>query len=279
MTSVSLVVTDLDGTFWHSDDQIPPEVVAAAGEVTGRGVPLLVATGRRLASTRRPLARVGLTPPAVVLNGALGLHLGTGERFHLAPYPAEQALAAYDAFVGVGLSPVVYVDGADHDVYFGHDTSTHATHVRGLSETAGVVRGPGDDGSDELRAIAAQHPVLGFSVLGMAATTANDAANALRPIVEVHVDRSIDVPGAVALTAAPAGQSKWDGVLAFCRAHDLDPTRVLAVADGPNDIELLTNAAVAVVPEVAHELALELADHVIPSAADGGWREILPLLN
>jgi hydroxymethylpyrimidine pyrophosphatase-like HAD family hydrolase len=64
-------------------------------------------------------------------------------------------------------------------------------------------------------------------------------------------------------------------VLAFCATRGLDSTRVLALADGPNDIELLTSAAVRLVPAVAHPAALALADHVIPSAADGGWAQVL----
>ncbi|HJR26705.1 MAG TPA: HAD hydrolase family protein, partial [Acidimicrobiales bacterium] len=66
MPPVELVVTDLDGTLWHTDDHVHPEVVAALAELAGRGVPVLVATGRRVTSTRRPLARIGLAPPAVV---------------------------------------------------------------------------------------------------------------------------------------------------------------------------------------------------------------------
>ena len=74
---------------------------------------------------------------------------------------------------------------------------------------------------------------------------------------------------------APFGQSKWDGVLAFCAARDLDPDRVLALGDGTNDIELLEGAAIALVPEVAHQVALDRADHVIGAAADGGWVAVL----
>ena len=50
---------------------------------------------------------------------------------------------------------------------------------------------------------------------------------------------------------------------------------VLALADGPNDVELLTHAAVGLVPAVAHPVALDLATAVIPSAADGGWAAVL----
>ena len=70
----------------------------------------------------------------------------------------------------------------------------------------------------------------------------------------------------------------WDGVVAYCAAHGIDSTKVMAVADGPNDIELLTNAAVRVVPKVAHPSALELASAIIPAAQDAGWSEVPSLL-
>src|SRR3546814_15680508 len=95
---VSLVVTDLDGTLWHHDDHIDPEVVAAIGKLEDLGVPLLVATGRRLASTRGPLARIGVAPPAAVLNGALGADRATDESFHRAPSPPDEAIAVPAAF-------------------------------------------------------------------------------------------------------------------------------------------------------------------------------------
>jgi hydroxymethylpyrimidine pyrophosphatase-like HAD family hydrolase len=279
MSAVSLVVTDLDGTFWHTDDHVPPAVLAAVAELERRGVPLLVATGRRLASTRGPLARVGLAPPAVMLNGAIGIDLATRARFHLAPFAVAEALATYDAFVSVGLSPVVYVDHPTFDVVISHTPDTNPAHVQALGDTAGRFHGPGTRSTvDDLRQAVADLPVLGFSMIGVPFPAAEAAFAVLEPLVEPHLDRSFDHPGMASLTAAPRGQSKWDGVLAFCRLHDLDPTKVLAVADGPNDVELLEAAAVRVVPEVAHPSALGLATNVIPSARDGGWAEILPLL-
>jgi hydroxymethylpyrimidine pyrophosphatase-like HAD family hydrolase len=62
MPSIDLIVTDLDGTLWHTDDHVDPKVVAALEELERRGMPLLVATGRRTASTRAPLARIGQSP-------------------------------------------------------------------------------------------------------------------------------------------------------------------------------------------------------------------------
>ena len=269
MPAVDLVVTDLDGTLWHTDDHLPETVLKAWRELERRGVPVLVATGRRTASTQGPLGRYGLTPPAVVLNGALGLDLATGERFHRAPFPRAEALAAYDAFRSVGLSPVVYVDHPRFDVFLNQDPDTNPAHVAALGDTAGRFH------DDELRRLVGTQAVLGFSLIGVPFGPAEAAFAALAPIVEPHLDRSIDFTGMASLTAAPRDQSKWDGVVAYCQGHGLDSRRVLALADGPNDIELLTGAAVRLVPAVAHQAALDLATEVIPAAADGGWAAVL----
>ena len=80
--TIGLVVTDLDGTLWERPETIPERTLDAIAELERRSIPLLIATGRRVASTRDPLAAVGLAPPAVVLNGGLGVDLASGQRFH-----------------------------------------------------------------------------------------------------------------------------------------------------------------------------------------------------
>lgn len=262
--SVSLVVTDLDGTLWHTDDHVEPSVVAAARALADRNVPLLVATGRRPTTTRRPLGAVGLAPPAVVLNGALGVDLATGARFHRAPYPTDQAAAVLAAFRSVGRDPVVYVDRPDVDAVLSATPSTHPDHARAIGGA------PVD-----LDRTVAEDAVLGFSMIGVAHADCVAAAEAVGELAETHLDRSLEFTGRGTITVAPHGQSKWDGVLAFCAAHDLDPDRVLALGDGSNDLELLDGAAIALVPEVAHQAALDRADHVIGAAADGGWVAVL----
>lgn len=69
------------------------------------------------------------------------------------------------------------------------------------------------------------------------------------------------------------------GVAAFCALHGLDPNAVMAIGDGPNDADLLENAAIAVVPDDAHLAAQRHADHVVGAARDGGWADILHLLD
>lgn len=263
---ISLVVTDLDGTVWHTDDQIPDVVVSAIGELKRREIPLLVATGRRLASARDPFARIGIALPSVVLNGALGVDLTDGSRFHRAPFTADQATAVLAGFRSAGLAPVIYVDHPRFDVFLDPNPSTHPSHVMMLGATAAT---------DELDRVVAEEAVLGFSMIGVAHHDGRAANEAVGHVAEVHLDRSLDFDGMVSFTVAPRGQSKWDGVLAYCAVHGLDPRGVLALADGPNDLELLDEAAVSLVPEVAHPEALSRADHIIPPAAAGGWAAVL----
>jgi hypothetical protein len=263
---VTLVVTDLDGTLWHTDDHVPDQVRAAFHTIRAAGIPLLVATGRRLGSTRRPLDAHGLRAPTVVLNGALGVHDGSDERFHCAPYPPDEAAAVLRSFRSVGLEPVVYVDHPDWEVVLGPDPSTHPRHVEALGPSAGRVA-PED--------AVAGLTVLGFGLIGIEHADAAAAHRSIGDAAETHLDRSLDHPGLASLTVAPLGRSKWDGVLAYCDATGIDPDGVLALGDGPNDVELLDHAALRLVPHGSHPAALERADHVIAAATDGGWAQVL----
>lgn len=265
IVEVSLVVTDLDGTLWHTDDHLHPDVIAAFAEVQHRGIPLLVATGRRLASTRRPLRAHGLSAPLVVLNGALGLEW-SGERFHSSSFPDDEASDVLGAFERVGLEPVVYIDHPTFEVVLGPSPDTHPEHAHALGPDALRV---------ELREALASTTVLGFGLIGVEHHHGVAMVDAIGGRAATHLDRSLDHPGMVSLTVAPRRRSKWDGVLAYCDATGLDHTRVLALADGPNDLELLDGAAVRLVPEGSHPAALERADHLIGRASVGGWAQMI----
>jgi hydroxymethylpyrimidine pyrophosphatase-like HAD family hydrolase len=269
MASGDLVVTDLDGTLWHHERAIHPKTEAAFRHVIDSDTVILVATGRRRGSVLRPLRPLGLLPPAVVLNGAIGLNLATDERFQSSPFAAEDALAVLDAFRDVGLDPCLYVDEPECEVIVSHTPSTSAEHLASLT---GVLR-PAD-----LDQAAREQPIYMFSLIGLPHGQLLEAAEKCAGMSETHLDRSFDVPGMATITVAPMGQSKWNGVQAWCRHLDCTPTRVIALGDGPNDVELLSRADLALVPENSHPAAIELADHLIPKPDEGGWAAVLDYL-
>ena len=265
---VALVVTDLDGTLWHEPSTVHPRTQAAVTKVAAGPVPLLAATGRRVHSTISALDGLGVRPSAVVLNGALGIDLATGERFHQGGFTTDEAVAVLEVFQAHGIDPCIHVDDDLHPVRVSETPSTHPEHLAGFGHHARVC---------DLVAVVGDDRVLAFGVLGLDERLAQEVGAALEAVATPHVDRDREFRGC-SVTAAPRTGSKWDGVAAYCRRHGLDETAVLASGDGPNDVEMLAHAAVAVVPEDGHPRALALADHVVGRAADGGWAELVELL-
>ena len=267
--AIDLVVSDLDGTLWHLDHDLHHRTREAVAELERRGIPLLIATGRRLRTTAGPLARFGLTPPAIVLNGALGVDLATDERFHVLAIPRPSAEAVLAAFRSVGLEPCIYVDGPGTEVFLSHQPSTHPDHVTSLGEYAHP---------DDLDRVVAEEVVLGFSVLGRPEAELTPVLDALGDAGVGHLNRALDY-GEFSITVTGPGMSKWEGVVAYCARAGLDPSRVLALGDGMNDLELLKGAAVAVVPMDGDPLVLEIAHHTVGPAIDGGWADLVDILD
>ena len=276
--NVRLIVTDLDGTLWHPAHGTHPKAADAIRRVAADGPPLLAATGRRIGSTRRPLAALGVAPPAVVLNGALGLELDPAapsrRRFHRVAFEADEAAGMLAAYRAHGVDPCVYVDPADDDraveVWLSPTPSTHPDHASRF----GAAGATGD-----LDAVVATATVLSFGVLGIAHDVGVAIVDEIGGAAEPYFDRALEYPGTYQLHVAPKGISKWDGVLAFCAREGIDPSDgIVVLGDGPNDVELLAHAALALVPEDAHPAAAAVAHQRIPSSIDGGWAAILDLL-
>jgi hydroxymethylpyrimidine pyrophosphatase-like HAD family hydrolase len=264
MADITVVVTDLDGTLWWGREVAHPTTRAAWAELEGKGIPVLVATGRRITSARDALGHLGLQPPSVVLNGALLVDFATGERLHRRHYRVGDATLILEAFRNQGLEPCVYVDHPDVEVFVGPRPSTHPEHLISFGTTAT---------SGDLDDVVTSVPVFSFGMMGADPEPLARVAATLAGVAESHLGP--DFYGGHTLTVAPIGLSKWIGVVAYCTQRGLDHERVLAIGDGPNDRELLTNAAVAVAPDDAHPDALAVADHVVSSPRVGGWAEIL----
>jgi HAD superfamily hydrolase (TIGR01484 family) len=267
--TIELVVTDLDGTLWTAGEELHHATLDAWRTLESRGGTVMVATGRRVTSTREPLSRLGLSPHAVVLNGALAVDLATDERFHRQCYTAADAARVLAAFRAVGVEPCVYVDHPDRDVHIGEAPATHPSHLATLRISGGPV---------ELEGVIDDHEILMFGLMGHPDREAlAEVAAALADSAEVHLAPDSQF-GGHSFTVTPQGLSKWVGVTACCERLGLDPSRVLAIGDGTNDVELLASAAIGVVPRDGSAVALEVADVVVSPTRDGGWAEILDLV-
>lgn len=268
MAAVELVVTDLDGTLWDAGERIHERTLSALRELGRRGTPLLVATGRRPRSAAEVLAREGLQPPAVLLDGAVGHELASGQAFHRAPFCSSDASAVLRAFRDAGLSPCVYIDRPDADVVVDDAPSTRPEHLRHIGRW--LARG-------DLADVVASEDVLAIGLVGHDPAPLHDVYARIEGIAEGAVVQDLFFGDATLITR-PRGISKWNGVLAYCAANRLAADNVLALGDGANDIELLAGARVACVVSDGCAEALALADHIIQPASQGGWCAVLDLV-
>src|ERR671921_889913 len=155
--AVQLVVTDLDGTLSDAAERIHPASVRAIRDLDAAGIPVLVATGRRLRMACAVLEAGGLTGPAVVLDGALGLDLRDGRVFHQVAFPPTAARQVLEAFAAAGLSPCVYVDRPGVDLVVGRDPSPPPGPLNRARPLVGVAdRGGGVE----------TEPVYAFAIVG-----------------------------------------------------------------------------------------------------------------
>ena len=266
--AVQLVVTDLDGTLSDAAERIHPASVRAIRDLEAAGIPVLVATGRRLRMACAVLEAGGLTGPAVVLDGALGLDLRDGRVFHQVAFPPGAARQVLEAFAAAGLSPCVYVDRPEVDLVVGDRPSTHPDHL--ARARPWVV-------AEDLHRVVETEPVYAFAVVGRPAPLLEPVPRLVGAAGSASIVGDL-IYGGSTVQVRPPRVSKWNGVLAFCADQGLDPGRILAVGDGANDLELLEGAAVACAVTTASPAVLARADHVLGPPSSGGWAGVLDLV-
>ncbi len=71
---------------------------------------------------------------------------------------------------------------------------------------------------------------------------------------------------------------KWEGVAAFCAQKGIDATKVLAIGDGENDVELLSHAAIPCAIAGACDNLVAQASHLIGRPGNGGWARVADLV-
>jgi HAD superfamily hydrolase (TIGR01484 family) len=267
---VQLVVTDLDGTLWDRDCVIHPSAVVAVGQVLARGTPILAATARRQRSVLPRLAPYGLSLPLVLLDGALGRDPRDGATFHRRVFDHDSAPSVLEAFAEHGIEPCLNVDDR-RDVVIGPDPSSPAANVAYLASFG--ARG-------DLMQTAMSAAVFSFQLFGLPRDVLQPVADAVhhRGLGSATVAHDI-THGKFCLTVRPYGVSKWEGVLAFCAHAGIDPAGVLAIGDGENDVELLEGAGRSCAPASGSAAARAAAQTVVGPLEDGGWADIVALLD
>lgn len=266
-----LVVTDLDGTLWDAHQSIHPRTTEAVAELDERGIPLLVATGRRQSSTKSGFALNDFWRPAIMLNGTIGVDFPNDETFHTVTFTADEGVEVLEAFAECGHVPCVY--GSDGFTYLADDATTSPRH------RSGMIGGLGDVRNDDPTPLVEGQQVLGFSIIGVELKGLETLAPRLREF-GMFVDTYQDpLYGGWSVMAQPPGVSKLTGIEAFIDHSGLDNPFIIAMGDGGNDVEMVRGADLGLAISGGDDGVLAVSDRQIGGPAQGGWAEVIGIID
>lgn len=263
-----LVATDLDGTLLRDDLQLSARTRAALDAARGAGIDVVPVTARQPMGLAPIAAQAGFGGWALCANGALGIHLVSGEVLFEARLEVEVQRAVAEA-LRRQLPGLVFASVRQRGEVFVAEPGYAA-----LATFSDHKRDPGTMGAHPLDEVLAQpsiklvarHPELcrdavleavrGLGLGGFEATHSG------APFVEV----------------LPRGVSKAWGLARLCAHLGVEAGEVLAFGDAPNDAEMLAWAGRGVAVANASPESRAAADELTASNQEDGVAAVLEQL-
>ena len=239
---VKLIVLDLDGTLLgHSGDSPATDMWKRRGGLVASlnyyRVPLTIATGRAYAGARviAEIVSPHKTTPFVLYNGSAVI---SGDGVLLAHTPIDEAsiLSLTDAVQRTGGSALTYWLRAD---FSGQ-----------LEGEWAVFSGHGDSPEREFNGLPVSTPdevPPGAScVAALLWAEDPDVRSKLHDAVSTIEGLSVTTSSSRFIEVRPAGSTKAVGLNALLRNLQIEPTKVMAIGDNDNDVELLAAVGIGV---------------------------------
>ncbi|NBW86610.1 MAG: HAD-IIB family hydrolase [Planctomycetia bacterium] len=276
---VRLLALDVDGTLTNSRHEVADSTSGAIARVVAAGVRVMLATGRRYRDTLPVAGRLNVDTPLVTASGALVKRPsdhGTLHRAAFAPGLLEGVLAEV---VAAGHEPILYTDSFAEGYDF---------HCRSLADAR---RGGGGlaDYLDRNRDLA--RVTLDLDVAPPAAAFAGFAMGERDPMRELQRRLEEAFPGRLSLHTirsprylhwmceiAPAGVTKWTGVMAVAREWGIAACEICAVGDDVNDLPMIRGAGLGVAMGNARPEVLADADVVVGTHDGTGMSDVAELV-
>lgn len=263
-----LIALDVDGTVILEDETLSPGVVEAVEYARERGHEVMLATGRSWDSTHTIMERLGIWPEyAVCSNGAIVMHrvgeqdaASAYERAHTETFDASEVLTLLREHLTDARYMVELPDG----------TRLYTEYLEDWN-----LRGAGQVSFEELT----HQPVCRVVVVSPGKTD----EDFVELVARIGLNQVSYAIGWTAwLDIAPMGVDKSTALELVREWLDIDPSRVLVMGDGRNDIGMMQWAvehggrAIAMQqgPLEVHEAASEVG----LSVSEGGVAAILRTL-
>lgn len=285
----TLVVSDLDGTLVTSAERVSPRACVVINRLVSAGATFIPASGRPARWMLPVIEQLGLRPMCVCANGAVVYDSAADRITYAAELPAgvlSQVTATISEATGPwladqGLPPVTFA--AERAGRSAFDRADELFAVQPEYPHAWDTEEHSVEPLDALCAVPAVKLLVRHEAM-----ESSELFDLVNPVVDptvAHVTWSfsgglleINVPGVSKLSGvAHALGDVDDGAAgAGLRAVPaLDPSRVVAFGDMPNDVAMLQWAGMGVAMGNAVDEVTAIADHCTSSNDDDGVAEVL----
>jgi hypothetical protein len=269
---IEMVVLDLDGTCLDFHQGLHPRVEEAVRQAGGR-VPVVIATGRMYRSALPWARRLGVHAPLICYQGALiqampnpdpGEGLAYGPLIHTEILDGDTARLAIDVAREHGWHRQAYVD----DTLLCEEDRIEArayAHVGAVSIRF----------VDDLAAAVAGGTVKVVCVI-LDPEEARRCREAMSAALGARARVTPSLPQFLEVASPHAG--KGPAVVRVARDLGVELSRVAAVGDAPNDVDMLEAVGFGVAVEGALEEVLEAAACTCPPPDQAGVADVLTAL-
>jgi hypothetical protein len=274
---IRLLAIDIDGTLVNSRDELTAPTRAALRRAADAGIRVVLATGRRYSRVLSLVEQLELDSPLVTASGALVKRPSD----HVTLYRADFARDALCRTLGVvseaGFDALLYGDtfhqgydfyclrapaGDQSELaeYFALNPDCHRVWPRMTSDPPqGVFAGFAMGTREQMLDL---HEKLQVGLPGLLYT---------------HVLRSPRYRGYMC-EIAPAGVTKWSGVLHLAESWGIRAEEICAAGDDVNDIPMIVAAGLGIAMGNAQAEVKAAADRIAPTHDDNGLVQVVDWL-
>jgi Cof subfamily protein (haloacid dehalogenase superfamily) len=239
---------DLDDTLLRDDLSISAENQNAIQKALDRGIKIVLASGRMVASMHSYAVKLGLDMPLIAYNGAMVQEAVSGETLYHKPVLHEVALQVIPIFqelnfhLNVYLNERLYVKEWDHWSEQYQASAGVKPHPAG--DLLGVLTGP-------------PTKMLGIGTMEAIEKMREDLGRRFGS----QLDFTRSKPNYLEILAP--GVSKSDALQFLASKWGFDHSEVMAIGDAPNDLAMIQWAGTGVAMANAVPLVREHADVIV----------------
>ena len=260
-----LLALDIDGTLLRSDKTISPRTLAAIEAARGRGVRVVLVTGRRHPAARRIAEQLGSDLDLVLHNGALIIE--NGEVLRCLPLARELALRAVAVGRALAADPVLHCG----------QRGEGRLMVEGIAPSNTLLVYYLDRSHPDVSSVPVLDDALHEDPIQVMFGGVIEAMARLRARLDeelgrqVRIDRTIyPASGVQILDVLRAGVGKAEALAFLQRRWDVAADETLAIGDNWNDHEMLEAAGLGLVMGNADPEMLRLGLTVLPTNDEDG---------